>query len=129
MTGELRSRFLIRALVLAGLVALLGSSNVARAEGTVVLMTWGGSWLGHIKKNIIEPFQRETGIKVELRLQATSLEALPVFRAERYKLTIDVWTASPVTAIVAARENILAPIPKDAVKNAAYIAPELLHSE
>jgi putative spermidine/putrescine transport system substrate-binding protein len=129
MTGQVRSRFWIRVSVLAGLVALLGSSTVARAEETVVLMTWGGSWLGHIKKNIIEPFQRETGIKVELRLQATSLEALPIFRAERDKPKIDVWTASPVSAIVAAKENLLAPIPKDAIKNAAHIAPELVHPE
>ncbi|MBI1774567.1 MAG: extracellular solute-binding protein [Proteobacteria bacterium] len=120
---------LCRALALVGFGAVLAGLNVAHAEEKLVLMTWGGSWLGHIKKNIIEPFQQETGIKVELRLQATSLEALPIFRAERDKPTIDVWTASPVSAIFAAKENLLTPIPKEAIKNAAHIPPELVHPE
>src|SRR5439155_21828599 len=49
--------------------------------------------------------------------------------AEGDKSTIAVWTASPVSAIVAARENLLAPMPKDAVKNADYVATEVVPPE
>src|SRR5579872_68742 len=71
---------------------LLGASLWSpgvHAQGKVVVFTFGGTWLDYMKKDIIEPFQKETGIQVEARVFQNTMEGLSQLKAQKSNLDVD----------------------------------------
>jgi spermidine/putrescine-binding protein len=56
-----------KGLLAAAAISIVGAVTAtgAQAEEKLVLMTWGGDWLKYMQKDVIAPFEKETGIKVE----------------------------------------------------------------
>ena len=110
-------------------VGTLSLTTGAHAEEKVVVMTWGGTWLDYMKADIIEPFEKETGIKVEVLTQQNTMDGLAKLKAQKANLDIDVWATSPVPALLAAQEGVSQPISKDALANAKHLPDELVTPE
>jgi putative spermidine/putrescine transport system substrate-binding protein len=105
---------------------LLGSWGVARAEEKLVFMTWGGVTLDNAKKTIIDPFEKETGIKVEVRLHASVMDGLAKAEALKNDLDIDVWSTTPLPAQLALEKGLAYPMDRTKIPNGKYVPDELV---
>jgi putative spermidine/putrescine transport system substrate-binding protein len=101
----------------------------AQAQEKLVLMTWGGTWLDYMKKDVIEPFEKETGIKVEVLTHQNTMDGLAKLKAQKANLDVDVWATSPVPALLAAKEGLTQPIDKTKLANAQYLPDALVTPE
>lgn len=117
------------AVLAAAALGLTVFGGTTEAEEKIVLMTWGGSWLDLTREHIIEPFEKETGIKVEVRVHDNTLDGLAKLRAIRDNMDVDVWATSPVPALLAQEEGLSLPIPRDKLTNAQYLPDALVTSE
>jgi putative spermidine/putrescine transport system substrate-binding protein len=71
-----------------------------------------------VLKQLAEKFTRETGIGVEIEIQASSMEGLAKLQAMRGKPTVDVWfTAAGVAQLAGTTQGLLAPLPVDQMSN------------
>lgn len=97
---------------LLGVVALgLGSglTTSVQAQGALRVSAFGGAYSDHVRKALIEPFEKETGIKV---IEDTWDLKLSKIRAmvEAKNITSDVFVGDPWDAISGCDEGILEPI-------------------
>lgn len=113
------------ALPLLALGAVLSSSR-AEAEEKLVFMSWGGTWATYAQKAFVEPFEKETGIKVEVRAHQNTMDGLAKLQAVRDNLDVDVWATSPVPAAVALSQGVVAKFDPSKVANAANLPKELI---
>jgi spermidine/putrescine-binding protein len=112
---------------LLGAAALLfGISQVVAAQDKLVFMNWGGTWADYAKKAFIDQFEKDTGIKVEVRVHQNTLDGLAKLKATRNNLDVDVWATSPVPAIVAQKDGLLAAFDVSQGPNAAKISKNLI---
>jgi putative spermidine/putrescine transport system substrate-binding protein len=112
---------------IAALILVVGMA-AARADEKVVFMTWGGTLLENTKKAVIEPFEKETGIKVEIRTHASVMDGLAKAEAMRDDLDIDVWSTTPLPAALALEKGLLYPIDRSKISNAKSVPDELINS-
>jgi putative spermidine/putrescine transport system substrate-binding protein len=122
----------VRRLLAAAAIAAIGTASFdtgAHAAEKVVVMTWGGTWLDYMKKHVIEPFEKETGIEVEVLTHQNTMDGLAKLKAQKADLDVDVWATSPVPALLAAEEGISQPIQKETLANAQYLPDALVTSE
>lgn len=111
---------------LAALV-LVGFSTAAVAQDKIVMLTWGGTSADFMRNIMSGPFEKETGIKIDLRFQENTLEGLTKLRAQKQDPDIDVWATSVLPALLAHEEGILERIPLARVPNARDVPPEMMH--
>jgi putative spermidine/putrescine transport system substrate-binding protein len=105
---------------------LLAVCGGARAEEKIVFMTWGGVYLDNAKKAIIEPFEKATGIKVEVRPHANIMEGLAKAEAMKDDLDIDVWGTSPLPAQLALEKRLAYPMDRTKIPNAKDVSDEVI---
>jgi putative spermidine/putrescine transport system substrate-binding protein len=118
MTARNRwTRALLAALVV---LALLASSQIAKVESQerrITLLIWASTWNG-VMKQLAEQFTRETGIGVDIDIQASSMEGLAKLQAMRGRPTVDVWfTAAGVAQLAGTTPGLLAPMPVAQIPN------------
>jgi putative spermidine/putrescine transport system substrate-binding protein len=88
---------------------ILQMSTLAHGQGTLRVTTFGGSYGDHVRKALIEPFERETGIKViedSWDLKISKIRAM----VEAKNITSDVFVGDPWDAVSGCDEGILEPI-------------------
>lgn len=121
----------LRVLLTAATISIGGGALVAdaQAEEKLVLMTWGGTWLEFMQKGVIAPFEKETGIKVEVVTHQNTMDGLAKLKAQKDNLDVDVWATSAVPALLAAKEGLSQVIPKDKLSNASKLPPGLVTDE
>jgi putative spermidine/putrescine transport system substrate-binding protein len=92
-------------------------------ERKITLLIWSSTWNGLIKP-LAEQFTKETGIAVDIEVQASSMDGLVKVQAMRGKPTADVWFVAQVVAQRAASDpGLLAPMPVAKMSNWADIVP------
>lgn len=120
MTASLTKGFLSVAAMLFGI------SAGAAAQEKLVFMNWGGTWADYAKKAFVDPFEKETGVKVEVRAHQNTLDGLAKLQAMRDNIDVDVWATSPVPAIVAQKDGLLEKFDPSQVPNAAKVGKDLI---
>jgi len=116
-TGIGRIRAIVGAILVVALLAG-GETAVAQAPGKhITLLVWSSTWNG-VLKQLAEKFTKETGIGIEIEIQASSMEGLAKLQAMRGKPTVDVWfTAAGVAQLAGTTQGLLAPLPVDQMPN------------
>jgi putative spermidine/putrescine transport system substrate-binding protein len=110
--------------VLATLV--LGASAPASADQKLVFMNWGGTWMDYAKTAFIEPFEKETGVTVELRTHQNTMDGLAKLKANKDDLDVDVWATSPIPALIGMDDGVVAQFDPSKVPNAAKLDKALV---
>jgi putative spermidine/putrescine transport system substrate-binding protein len=109
---------------LGGLVAAaLAATPVAagKFDGTTIrLQTWGGVEGEMVRKNVIEPFEKDTGAKVVVEEGWTSASVAKL-RAQKNDPQLDVVMFDDIGVVTAAREGLLEPLDFAAIPNAMDI--------
>lgn len=95
-------------------------------EKKVVVHAWAGVWGDAMRAAWFAPFEKETGIKVELRPQGSMMESLAKLRAQKDNMDIDVWLTGMTPTILADEAGLLASLPRDKMQNAKYLPPALI---
>jgi putative spermidine/putrescine transport system substrate-binding protein len=109
--------------VLASVAVLALAAFPARAQEVVRVQTWGGALGDSFQKNIVEPFEKETGIKVELSY-GMSVDALAKVRGQAANPQIDVAMMGQVDGITLWQEGLTAALdPKDIPNLGNLISP------
>ncbi|NLY88226.1 MAG: ABC transporter substrate-binding protein [Firmicutes bacterium] len=90
------------------------------ASKTLYVQYWAGSEGETVYKCIIEPFQKETGIKVVVSHGLTS-ETVPKVIAQRRNPRLDVVFIDDVGIYKLAEEGLLEQLPLDKIPNSKYI--------
>ena len=108
----------ILALAALGLTLCVGPICGAIAqERKITLLIWSSTWNGLIKP-LAEQFTKETGIAVDIEVQASSMEGLAKVQAMRGKPSADVWfVAQGVAQRAATDPGLLAPMPVAKLSN------------
>jgi putative spermidine/putrescine transport system substrate-binding protein len=107
---------------IAGLAVVLWTAiatvvPAAAQEKKITLLIWSSTWNGLIKPLAAE-FTKETGIAVDIEVEASSMEGLVKVQAMRGKPTADVWfTAQGVAERAASDPGLLATMPTDKLSN------------
>lgn len=104
----MRGMLLHRTLVI-GIVGALGAmmaSVFAQEPATLVVQAYGGQWEEGLRKAVIEPFEQEYNVKVEVVLPGSSTNVLAKLRAERDNPTMDVVLIGGGTETIAANEGL-----------------------
>ena len=93
-------------------------SGAIAQERKITLLIWSSTWNGLIKP-LAEQFTKETGIGVDIEMQASSMEGLAKVQAMRGKPTADVWfvAAGRRPARRQTDPGLLAPMPVDQLSN------------
>lgn len=109
------------ALVLAGCSA--GDDGAASADKefageTIVVTSFGGDWEKTFLEAVVDPFEEETGAKVEL-ITLYSADALAQITAQKASPQIDVVHFSGGQEFTAAQDGLLAPIAADDLSETA----------
>ena len=81
---------LIAMLTLGFALCVAPISGAIAQERRITLLIWSSTWNGLIKP-LAEQFTKETGIGVDIEVQASSMEGLAKVQAMRGKPTADVW--------------------------------------
>lgn len=112
------------ALVATGAVVLAGCSagdDAASSDGdkeyagkTLVVTSFGGDWEKTFVEAVVDPFEKETGAKVEL-ITLYSADALAQVTAQKASPQIDVVHFSGGQEFTAAKDGLIAPIARDAL--------------
>jgi putative spermidine/putrescine transport system substrate-binding protein len=105
---------------------LLASNTAVRAEEKIVFMTWGGVTLDNAKKTIIDPFEKETGVKVEVRLHASVMDGLAKAEALKNDLDIDVWSTTPLPAQLSLEMGLAYPMDRTKIPNGQNVPDDLV---
>lgn len=115
----MRRGFGLRAVsvVLAAMTAAFAAMPAAAQDKKITLLIWSSTWNGLIKP-LAAQFTKETGIAVDIEVEASSMEGLVKVQAMRGKPTADVWfTAQGVAERAASDPGLLAPMPIDKLSN------------
>src|SRR5439155_6012928 len=111
---------------LLAMLAVLGMATGMPAfaqQKKITLLIWSSTWNGLIKA-LAEQFTKDTGIAVDIEVQASSMEGLVKVQAMRGKPTADVWfVAQGVAQRASTDPDLLAPMPVDKLSNWADIIP------
>ncbi|WP_440311854.1 extracellular solute-binding protein [Leucobacter chromiireducens] len=102
-----------------------GSKDQPFAGQTIVVNSFGGDYEATLQEAVIEPFEAETGAKVEV-VTAYSADALAQLTAQKGKPQLDVVTFSGGQEVVAAADGLLAPIAETDIEGAADLVPTAL---
>jgi len=104
--------------MLAAVCLLAAASAPATAQDKkITLLIWSSTWNGLIKP-LAEQFTKDTGIAVDIEVEASSMEGLVKVQAMRGKPTADVWfTAQGVAQRAASDPDLLAPMPVAKLSN------------
>lgn len=105
---------------------VLAGSAPASAEQKLVFMNWGGTWMDYAKTAFIEPFEKETGVTVELRTHQNTMDGLAKLKANKDDLNVDIWATSPIPALIGMDEGVVAPFDASKVPNAAKLDKALV---
>jgi putative spermidine/putrescine transport system substrate-binding protein len=100
--------------VAAALLAL--ATSPVLAQGVVRVQTWGGNLGESFQKNILEPFEKETGLKVELSY-GMSVDAVAKVRAEAAHPQIDIAMMGQTEGIALWREGLTSPLNPQEIPN------------
>lgn len=104
----------------------IGAGSAFAQEKKLVLHAWGGVWGEGMKAAWFEPFEKATGIKVELRPQGSMMDSLAKLRAQKDNMDIDLWLTGMTPTILADEAGILASIPRAQISNARYLPPAMI---
>lgn len=88
------------------LAAALGAAGPADAQETLRFSGFGGSWAKHVVTAWIEPFQKETGIKVVYDTWDLKIGKVRAM-VEAKNITTDVFIGNPQDALAGCDEGIL----------------------
>lgn len=118
MDRMLRVKTLLGTMTAALLALCLAAAMPASAQDKkITLLIWSSTWNGLIKP-LAEQFTKETGIAIDVEIEASSMEGLVKVQAMRGKPSADVWfTAQGVAARAASDPGLLAPMPVDKLSN------------
>lgn len=98
-------------------LAIATAMPAAAQEKKITLLIWSSTWNGLIKP-LAAQFTKETGIAVDIEVEASSMEGLVKVQAMRGKPSADVWfTAQGVAQRAASDPSLLAPMPVDRLSN------------
>src|SRR5467141_887861 len=101
----------------------VASAPASAQEKKITLLIWSSSWNGLIKP-LAEEFTKDTGIAVDIEVQASSMEGLVKVQAMRGKPTADVWfVAQGVAQRAATDPQLLAPMPIAKLSNWNDVIP------
>jgi len=107
--------------------AILSASIIALAAGaasaqdkTITINSFGGAYEQAHRKCVIDPFEKETGAKVQI-VTAYSADAFAQLRAQKDAPQFDVINFSGGQEIVGAAEGLLAPIDPAKLSNAGNL--------
>jgi putative spermidine/putrescine transport system substrate-binding protein len=118
----------LRMTILASLAILAGSVTQVFAQEVVNVQTWGGSLAESFTKNIAEPFEKETGIKVVLSY-GMSVDAIAKVRAQAANPQIDVAMMGQTEGITLSQEGLTAPLDPKEIPNLANLIPQALYKD
>jgi len=122
MINRFRSLYLTAMLVVLGMSAA-GPTSAQAQEKKITLLIWSSTWNGVIKP-LAEQFTRDTGIAVDIEVEASSMEGLVKVQAMRGKPTADVWfVAQGVAERAATDPDLLAPMPVAKLSNWGDLIP------
>ncbi|MGE0714720.1 MAG: PotD/PotF family extracellular solute-binding protein, partial [Alphaproteobacteria bacterium] len=105
------------------LAAMLATGGAGAVE--INLMTWGGHYLDTYNP-LVRDFEKETGIKVNIVVQAGAKDGLTKITAQRNDPQVDVWGSIQSTAEAAAEAGLLAPIDPAKLPNLKDVPKEFL---
>jgi putative spermidine/putrescine transport system substrate-binding protein len=121
--GSGRIRALLGAVVVVALLAGAQTSSGQTPGKRITLLIWSSTWNG-VMKQLAEQFTKETGIGVDIEIQASSMEGLAKLQAMRGRPTVDVWfTAAGVAQLAGTNQGLLAPMPVDQMSNWRDLIP------
>ena len=104
-------------LALGAALCVAPISGAIAQERRITLLIWSSTWNGLIKP-LAEQFTKETGIGVDIEVQASSMEGLAKVQAMRGKPSADVWfVAQGVAQRAATDPGLLAPMPVAKLSN------------
>jgi putative spermidine/putrescine transport system substrate-binding protein len=107
----------------AAAVLVLTTTSAMAQEKKITLLIWSSTWNGLIKP-LAEQFTKDTGIAVDIEVEASSMEGLVKVQAMRGKPTADVWfTAQGVAQRAASDPGLLAPMPVAKLSNWGDLIP------
>ncbi|HEV7368236.1 ABC transporter substrate-binding protein [Arenibaculum sp.] len=112
--------------VLLAAAALLAGIGGAEAQQKIVLQSWGGTWGDAMKEAWFEPFEKETGIQVELRPQGSMMDALAKLVAQKDRMDVDLWITGMTPTALADEAGILETIPRGKLTNAEHLPDALI---
>src|SRR5947207_6822759 len=90
MIKTLGARFAAILGITAAALLAIGPSAGHAQDKKITLLIWSSTWNGLIKP-LAEQFTKDTGIAVDIEVQASSMEGLVKVQAMRGKPTADVW--------------------------------------
>jgi len=121
--GKLVGRIFVLGAVVGACIAIATVGPASGQEKKITLLVWASTWNGLIKP-LAEQFTNETGITIDVEVEASSMEGLVKAQAMRGKPTADVWFAGQGVAERAATDpGLLAPMPTDRLSNWKDIVP------
>jgi len=122
MINKLCSKYLTALVVVGGILAA-GSTSAQSQDKKITLLIWSSTWNGLIKP-LSEQFTKDTGIAVDIEVEASSMEGLVKVQAMRGRPTADVWfVAQGVAERAASDPDLLAPMPVAKLSNWADLIP------
>ena len=71
-------------------LGMLAAAPASAQDKKITLLIWSSTWNGLIKP-LAEQFTKDTGIAVDIEVEASSMEGLVKVQAMRGKPTADVW--------------------------------------
>lgn len=109
-----------RAVLAVGLAAPF--INRAHAAGEVILGSYGGSIEQFFRKQVLPPFEQETGIKVTY-VAGTALSLLSKVHATRARPELDIYWANDLTHAAATQAGLIEKIDPSIVTNLNELLP------
>jgi putative spermidine/putrescine transport system substrate-binding protein len=117
---------MLRMTALASAALLFAGLPQAAAQEVVNVQTWGGTLAESFQKNIAEPFERETGIKVVLSY-GMSVDAIAKVRAQAANPQIDVAMMGQTEGIALWEEGLTAPLDPAEIPNLANLMDQAVY--
>lgn len=107
---------------------VLAASFTAEAQDVVNVQTWGGSLGESFQKNIAEPFEQETGIRVVLSY-GMAADALAKVRAQQVNPQVDIAMMGQTEAIALWKEGLLDVLDPAEIPNLANLLDQAVYAE
>ena len=111
-----------RAAALAGLLGSAALAGPAAAQEQLVLNAYGAEYEPIIRERIIEPFEKEFGVKVVYDVNGSASEDYARIRATQGAPGFDVVVMTASESLVGCQEGLLAPINAETVPNVAFLS-------
>ncbi|MFI5267387.1 MAG: extracellular solute-binding protein [Chloroflexota bacterium] len=126
--GAASTLALLPVLAACGGASASPSSGGSQSGGTVRLMINGGDTEAAARKAVLDTFQKNTGIKVDV-IPALSAEMLTRIRAEKGRPTVDAVFWDDIVAVGARKEGLAEPIDPANVPNMKDLNPKALYGD